>query len=339
MDIRALWSSFEQVRALVLGDVMLDEYIVGNVSRISPEAPVGVLQRKEQFFCLGGGANVAHNIFRLGATPHLISVIGDDHEGEVLVHLLQSLGMRSDGLIRSASRTTSVKTRFMSGGHHLLRVDKEQDMALEADLSTRYLQASLKALDESDVVIFQDYDKGVLSPRFIQEVVKAAHRKGIKVVADPKFRHFFSYEGVDLLKPNLKEFRAAQQSVSKGGEVSSGTESFDIKALEKEVQNFCARMDVGAMLVTLSEKGMYLQDREQRLHVASRAHEVVDVSGAGDSVISVVGICMALGVEAEIMLHIANLAAGWVCEQAGAVPIEGKVLLERMKKYNFFKKR
>ncbi|MBK9275993.1 MAG: D-glycero-beta-D-manno-heptose-7-phosphate kinase [Flavobacteriales bacterium] len=314
------FEAFARTNALVLGDVMLDAYLWGRVDRISPEAPVPVVHVQERSARLGGAANVALNLRALGATPVVMTVVGDDEHAARLDQLFGGLGLPAEGLLRSAHRRTTVKTRVISGHQHIVRVDEEDDHVLTDGDSERLLEA-VKARVRSarpGVIVFEDYDKGVLSPPFIREVVRLAQAEGIPTAVDPKKRNFMAYQGVDLFKPNLKELREGlrmEVHASDAGQLRRA-----VKALENALGNRLT-------LVTLSEHGVLVHgDAEDHL-IPAHVRTIADVSGAGDTVIAVAALLLAQQAPARTLAAWANLAGGLVCEQVGVVPIDRDLLL------------
>ena len=317
MDVEAIFRSFGRTRVLVVGDVILDEYITGVVNRMSPEAPVPLLRREAQTFHLGGAANVAHSIKQLGAEPILCSVVGQDDAGQQIRGLLEAAQISTDTLLEDSTYVTSLKTRFLSKGHHLLRMDRELDEPIAPAVAEALVVAATAQVAACDVVLFQDYDKGVLSPAVIEAIIGAAKKRGCPVVVDPKHRNFFAYEGATLFKPNLRELCEALRISPTGT---------DIKALSAAAQQLRARLQLEQVMVTLSAEGIFLQEAAAEWLVPSIVRHVVDVSGAGDAVISVVSLCCACQVNPVDMVLMANVAGGWVCEQTGVAAIDHATL-------------
>ncbi len=320
-SINEVFAAFDELKVVLIGDVMLDSYLSGNVVRISPESPVPVVDCKKKDNRLGGSANVALNIRAMGATPLLFSVVGKDASGELLLKLLKEQGMSVTGIIVDESRPTTVKTRITSKGQQLLRVDEEQDTYLDADLETRLTQAIIKTLKQGDVdaLIFQDYDKGVITVNMINEVAAVAKELGVPVLADPKHRNFLNYRNITLFKPNLKEF-------SQG--IGEQIDQEHLGVLQQHCSDFKHRQSIDILLITLSENGIFVSGEED-LHFPTEVRFVSDVSGAGDTVISVATLCLALGLDLKHMVRLSNLGGGQVCEKPGVVPIDKQRLLER----------
>jgi rfaE bifunctional protein kinase chain/domain len=315
---------FEGLRVLVIGDVMIDAYLIGHVDRISPEAPVPVVAVQRKDYRLGGAANVALNLQALGAKPILCSVIGTDQEGNDLIQLLENANISCSGIIQSEERKTSSKTRVMAQNHQMIRIDNEQTNLL-SDYDTYVLSQRIlnDLLPGVDVVLFEDYDKGVISETLIEHVVQKAAHLGKKVVVDPKHRNFMFYKNVDLFKPNLKELKEGFQVNTD----PSMRDEFElaIKKLFKELQ-------IKNILLTMSERGVMISDGNTFEYFPAHLRKIADVSGAGDSVISVASLCVALGVSNKETALLSNLAGGLVCEEVGVVPIDVQKLKEEAAK-------
>jgi rfaE bifunctional protein kinase chain/domain len=315
---------FEGLKVLVIGDVMIDAYLIGHVERISPEAPVPVVAVERKEYRLGGAANVALNLVALGAKPILCSVIGEDLNGNDLLVLLENAGVSSSGIIRSKERQTTTKTRVMAQNHQMIRIDNEQtDVISEYDsyvLSQRIINDLLPA---ADVVLFEDYDKGVISLGLIEQIVQHAHKHKIKVVVDPKKRNFINYKGVDLFKPNLKELRDG---------FKKDADPNDPAAFEMAVSDLMRVMELKNIMVTMSERGVMISDGVKFEYIPAHIRKIADVSGAGDTVISVASLCVALGLSNKEIAALSNLAGGLVCEEVGVVPINITRLAEEAAK-------
>lgn len=311
------------MKVLVVGDVMIDSYVWGKVNRISPEAPVPVVEAARRENRLGGAANVAQNLRALGATPILCSVIGNDAEGDILLRLMQETGMPTEGMVQHGHRITTVKHRIISGSQHLLRIDAEVTHPLLLQEREALVERVRALAPTADVIIFEDYDKGVLTPEVITEIVSIAKAHGIPTTVDPKKRNFLSYEGVSLFKPNLKELR-------EGLNLESGADL--LEEVRQGVSILKERMDVERVMVTLSEKGVFITDFVRQYHIPAHHREITDVSGAGDTVISVASLCLAVGMPIELVAGIANIAGGLVCEHVGVVPIERQRLMADTKR-------
>ncbi len=319
MDVKQLFDSFSKLRVLIIGDVMLDSYIWGSVDRISPEAPVPVINVKKKDFRLGGAANVALNIASLGATPVLCALVGNDEDGRKLFQRLDENKMPKDGMVISSYRPTTVKTRVIASHQHVVRVDEESDREASAEEEKLLLERIQKLLPDCDVVIFEDYDKGVINLSLIKKTVELARNRNIPTVVDPKKRNFLSYTGVTLFKPNLKELREGLKV-----EVNASNQ----QQVENSVSLLKERLKTSGVMVTLSEHGVYLDYENQKIKLPAHAREIADVSGAGDTVVSVAALCVALHQQPEIVAGLSNLAGGLVCQHVGVVSIDKKELLE-----------
>lgn len=316
-NTEGLFEAFNRLKVLVIGDLMIDSYIWGKVERISPEAPVPIVHITERDERLGGAANVGFNIKALGATPILCGLIGADREGDQLVKLLEANGMSLAGLVRSEQRPTTIKHRVISGSTHLLRIDQETDAITTQKESDALFKTVQQLIDQVDVIIFEDYDKGVLNPLLIQQVITLAKSKKIPTVVDPKKRNFLAYKGCTLFKPNRKELK-------EGLKVESDLK--DLSELEISVVDLLHKLECENVLITLSEQGVYWTNGTQKLHIPAHARKIIDVSGAGDTVISVVALCVAAKLAPEKIASYSNLAGGLVCEHVGVVPIEANAL-------------
>ena len=305
-----LFESFHPIKALIIGDVMVDRYVYGRVRRISPEAPIPIVQVTHRENRPGGAANVALNIRALGAQPILFSVVGDDADAVILQQELDAKGIAGDGLILSPKRMTTVKQRVISGSHQMLRMDEEMDTSISAEDSNRLKGNILQRLPEVDVVILQDYDKGCLTRELISDIIHEAERLNIPTIADPKKRHFLDYKGVSMLKPNLKE-------LSEGLGWDNETAN-----LHESGSDLLKQLACKSLMVTLSDKGVFFTDSKLTLTVPAKLRRIADVSGAGDTVLAIAALCVASGVSTDVMVHLANLAGGIVCESPGVVPVD-----------------
>jgi rfaE bifunctional protein kinase chain/domain len=323
--IKTAIESFSKLKVLVIGDVILDAYYRGKVERISPEAPVPVLDIHSKEYRLGGAANVALNVKDLGADCTVCSVIGQDDAGSRLKDLMQTEQLPLDGLIETSQRPTTVKTRLVSGFSQLLRMDEEVTAEVDAQDEERLLERILQLIESNqpDAIIFEDYDKGAITPKVISTVIAAAQAKSIPVTVDPKRKHFFAYAGVSLFKPNLKELKEGLGLP----QLKSAPE-----ALEDAFQQLNERMQVNAALFTLSEHGVYITDGEQSEHIPAVKRSIADVSGAGDTVIATATCALASGLGMAEIAFLSNLAGGWVCQFPGVVSIkQGDLLAETSK--------
>ncbi|HRW74465.1 MAG: hypothetical protein H6568_14010 [Lewinellaceae bacterium] len=320
-------TSLRGLRVLVLGDVMIDRYVRGHVQRISPEAPVPVVELRSSASRLGGAANVALNVKELGADPVLVAVVGQDQEAAELERLVDEAGLSDHSfLIREPGRKTTIKTRIIAGNQHLLRVDSEDTHPVSPESVASLMVRLEEEIRQTpvDVIILQDYDKGVLSPAMIRSVIGLAGRYQIPVTVDPKFRHFLQYAGCTLFKPNLKELSEGLARVIHPVE----------EELQQAVRELHSLMAHQYTLVTLSEKGIYWYDhgRDQGGIIPPEARDIIDVCGAGDTVIAVASMTLAGGMALHDLAAVANLAGGLVCERVGVVPIDATALFHEVER-------
>lgn len=324
-ELHKLFNAFNGLKVMIIGDVMVDSYIWGSVKRLSPEAPVpivNVVKRENRF---GGAANVAINIQSLGAVPIMCTVIGEDEKGDTFLKILNEKNMPATGIVRSTERPTTVKFRIIGNNAHLLRVDEEADNILtESESAALYTRIdNLIQQGSIDVIIFEDYDKGVISPQLIEKVMLLAHQKSIPVVVDPKKNNFLAYKGVDLFKPNFRELCDGLKA-----ELSFN----DMPNLIKTLTAFQKEQGIATILLSLSENGVLVSEitgnNYQTFHIPAHLRSIADVSGAGDTLISVAALGIALKLDAFSMASLANLAGGVVCEYVGVVPVDKNRLFD-----------
>lgn len=298
--LAGLLPRFAECRVLVLGDIMLDRYVLGDVRRISPEAPIPVLKAQARRAVLGGAANVAQNVAALGAGAVLVGVVGMDDAATEISRLLAAAPAIAACLVPAPARPTTVKTRFMSGSHQLLRLDEEESGPLDAALETQVLAGFEHALAQADVVVLSDYAKGVLTDRVLAGAVARARAAGRRVIADPKRASFTAYRGVDVLTPNEAEAARA-----------AGLPTDDDAGAVQAGEQALVQAEAGAVLVTRSARGLTLVRRDRPpLHLPTRAQAVADVSGAGDTLIAAFAIGLACGADMPEAAMLANAAAG-----------------------------
>lgn len=323
-DFRKVFKEFNRLKVLVVGDVMVDAYLFGQVTRISPEAPVPIVNVEKRLNMLGGAANVALNIKAMGAIPVLCSVIGNDRKGDELLQLLEEEKMMAEGLVRSPHRITTTKFRVIGNKAQLLRVDEEISSDLEAAEEQLLLQNIKGILSRQDVaaVIFQDYNKGVLTEKVIREATAMAAGKNIPVVVDPKKRNFTEYEHATLFKPNLKELREG---------LNMDIHPADTASLEKAAGWLHENMHIRLVMATLSEAGVFISEFDNgqatSMRIPAHIRTIADVSGAGDTVVSLAALCLAAGLAPHEIASVSNLGGGMVCEHVGVVPVDKKRLL------------
>ncbi|MCW3078132.1 MAG: ADP-heptose synthase, bifunctional sugar kinase/adenylyltransferase [Bacteroidetes bacterium] len=328
--IRDIFKSFNNLNVLIIGDVMIDSYLWGKVNRISPEAPVPIVAVTKKERRLGGAANVALNIQALGANPILCSVIGVDHEGLAFLDLLKHQKLSQKGILKCRDRITTVKTRVIGNNAQLLRVDDEVESEI-APSETQQLLTLISYIiqhDKIDVIIFEDYNKGLITPKLINKVVELAKSKGIPTCVDPKKKNFHAYKGVSLFKPNFKELKEG---------LKMDIRSDNIGELQRAISSFRVKQKAETIIVTLAEKGIITNSRKIKEHIFAHVRSIADVSGAGDTVISVASLCRALECSDFVTAALANLSGGLVCEQVGVVPINKIEFLEEALKLDFVK--
>lgn len=326
-NLEDIFSAFDRLTVLIVGDVMIDSYLWGKSTRISPEAPVPIVNVVKREKRLGGAANVALNVQAMGATPLLCSVIGDDPDGGDFLRLMEERGLSTEGIVQSPERVTTIKHRIIAGGQQLLRVDAEIEHNL-ADYEERHLEEHfLKLLDRADVIVFEDYDKGVFSEKNIARFIELANERGIPNVVDPKKKNFLSYKGCTLFKPNLKELK-------EGLKVEFADEN--LPAFEEAVAQLQSKLATKQVLVTLSERGVFIADGEEKSYIPAHRRAISDVSGAGDTVISIAALCMALRTSLPFMAGLSNLGGGLVCEQVGVVPVDRKRLYKEAQEHGLY---
>nr|WP_293836554.1 bifunctional ADP-heptose synthase [uncultured Arsenicibacter sp.] len=319
MTVDELFTAFDSLRVLIIGDVMLDSYVWGKVERISPEAPVPVVNVQSRELRLGGAGNVLLNVQALGAEAIICSVIGTDGPGDMLVGQLCDRGLNCDGLIRSESRITTIKERIIAGSQQVVRVDTETDKAITVQERSQLIAKAKELIPSCHVIIFEDYDKGVLGKEAIAEITAFANEHNVPTVVDPKKRNFLDYHYTTLFKPNLKELREGLKvdfDVDNAGE------------FQAVVTQLKAQMSVKGALITLSERGVFIDFNGEKHHLPAHLRKIADVSGAGDTVISIAACCVALRQPPHIIAGLSNLGGGLVCESLGVVPIDKALLKE-----------
>ncbi|WP_341906358.1 bifunctional ADP-heptose synthase [Fluviicola taffensis] len=321
MTIHEILAAFKTKRILVIGDVMIDAYMLGKVYRVSPEAPVPIVSLESQEQRLGGAANVALNLQSMGATPILCAIVGSDKDGKMLKQLLEEQNMLSTGIVASENRVTTVKTRVIGNQQQLLRIDAEDTHPLNEQEEQLFLASVEKTIqtEKIDAIIFEDYNKGLLTPTVIGGIIALAKKHEIPTTVDPKKDNFLAYKGVTLFKPNLKELK-------EGVGIDCSFQKRDLfdQAIDLLEQNLGNEIT----FVTLSEYGVYIKNQEQKFHTPAHVRNIADVSGAGDTVISVATLCLTAELSIESIAELSNLAGGLVCEKSGVVSIEPDQLIQ-----------
>ena len=330
MSLQTVLDQLEGRHVLIIGDVILDEYIWGDVNRISPEAPVPVLEIAAETTRTGGAANVAQNIVNLGGQVDLIGVVGDDSNGKTLIQMLEKIGIDASGICIDSDRPTSTKTRVIartsdtstSTHQQLVRLDRESQAPVKTAIHERLLENALSRIPNVDAIVFEDYDKGGVSSRLIEGVLRTARQHGKPVVVDPKVENFWNYKGVTSITPNHKEAGlAVNQRISDADSlVSVGAEILD-------------RLNLEGLLITRGEQGMSLfrrtRDGELRVdHIPTQAQEVFDDTGAGDTVVAVYTLALAAKADMLEAAQLSNLAGGIVCSEVGCVAVNREQLLQ-----------
>jgi rfaE bifunctional protein kinase chain/domain len=319
--MKEILEKFNGLKVLVVGDVMIDAYYFGKVERISPEAPVPVVAVEKKENRLGGAANVAMNLVALGAKPIVCSVVGDDMDGNDLINLFHENGVGTSGIVKSKDRITTVKLRVISQATQMLRIDSEVTKPINNTESAELVKRIHELLNDADVLIFEDYDKGVLTQDNIKAITAEAKNKGIPVVVDPKKRNFNFYNEANLFKPNLKELKEG---------LKADFDDEDKSAFEESIAALMSKMNLKNVMVTMSERGVMITNGKDFHYIPAHIRKIADVSGAGDTVISVAALCFALALDIKQAAELSNLAGGLVCEEVGVVPIDKKKLEEEI---------
>lgn len=318
--IQDLFSKFDSLHVVVVGDVMLDKYWWGDIERISPEAPVPIVALHHEESRLGGAANVALNLKALGAKVSIASVIGDDANGVLLASLCAEQGMDTSLLLKSKQRPTTSKIRVMSKNQHVLRLDDEVTSELLVEEEHPFIDMVLRFLqrEKPQVLIFEDYNKGVLKENVIHRITQHCKEIGVITAVDPKKNNFLAYKEVDIFKPNLKEVREG---------LHMSIDTVDEQNLTAVHEALFAALQHRTTFITLSEKGVYYNDGTKQALLPCHRRNIADVSGAGDTVIATAALVYAITKDPAIMAAISNIAGGIVCEEVGVVPIDKATLI------------
>jgi rfaE bifunctional protein kinase chain/domain len=321
MNLKQLFASFPSVKVGVVGDVMLDTYMWGHVERISPEAPVPIVSLNKKEYRIGGAGNVALNLASLGARSSILTVMGNDDDGRQLKAMFEENGIDTRYVLTSDSRITTNKMRIISRNQQMMRLDSEVTNDLDANDEKKLLDAVTRYIREEKpaVIIFEDYNKGVLKDSLIRGVIALCKAEGVLTAVDPKRKNFFSYKGVDIFKPNLKEVREGLNLIME----TVNSQSLDhIDAALRE------QLSHAISFITLSEKGVYYSNGTSSRLIPSHIRNIADVSGAGDTVIAVASLVYAATGDTDLMGEVANIAGGLVCEEVGTVAINKERLLQ-----------
>ena len=313
--------NFSSKKILVIGDIMLDSYIWGNTSRISPEAPVPVIKVDRSEFTLGGAANVALNLKKLSSSPNIVGVVGDDKDGGTLKELLIRMGIESNGIIQDNSRNTTVKTRVIAQNQQVVRVDHEVEDSISDSIQNELMEKLKQYLPESNGVILSDYNKGVFTKEIIENILAEVKKYNLPVYVDPKKDNFTHFQNIRLFKPNLSEF-------------IDSTKLYEYDNFDDHCVQFQNKINAEYLLITKGEMGMSLFSDHSHQIIPTKAMMVHDVSGAGDTVISTFALCDLSDADSLEAATIANYAAGRVCEEVGVVPISKEMLLDTIGFHN-----
>ncbi len=324
VDFDKLFAEFSNIKVGVVGDVMLDVYWWGHVERISPEAPVPVVALDKNEYRLGGAGNVALNLAALGANVSILTVTGADDNAATLIKLYNDQHIHTSWLLQLPSRITTTKTRIISRNQQMLRLDAEITKELSIDDENALLQKTEQYIlaEQPQVIIFEDYNKGVLTERVISEITALCKKHNIITSVDPKRKNFFSYKGVDIFKPNLKEVKDGLNLL---------VEEVNLQTLNDIHQQLQNKLHHAISFITLSERGVFYQhDKDARI-LPSHLRNIADVSGAGDTVIAVASLIYAATKRVDLMAQVANIAGGLVCEEVGTVAVNKNSLLDECK--------
>jgi D-beta-D-heptose 7-phosphate kinase/D-beta-D-heptose 1-phosphate adenosyltransferase len=311
MTYSRIISQFRKKKILVIGDLILDRYIWGKVDRISPEAPVPVVEVTAENFLLGGASNVANNVVALGGRATIVGVAGNDIAGGIMMKMIEERGIQCGGVFWSSTRPTATKTRIIAHNQQVVRFDRENKDKVDGKVLKGLIEYIRNATPNHDAVIISDYKKGVISSELVTEVLKHSKPKNIFVSVDPKVRHFHCYKNVSLITPNIME-----------ASVASGIEIKDEKSLVNAGRALCKKISCDAILITRGEYGMSLFEKDKVTHIPTVAKNVYDVTGAGDTVIATFTIAYAAGASMEEAAVIANHAAGIVVGEVGTAVVK-----------------
>lgn len=319
--LKTIVNKFKDKKILIIGDLILDEFIWGKVNRISPEAPVPVVWVENESFMPGGAANVANNITALGGKAYLAGIIGNDDRGAILKSELSGKGINTSGIFMDSSRPTTLKSRVIAHSQQVVRIDREKLGSIDKETNQRMIAYILGIMDEIDGLVIEDYGKGVITPELLKPVVSAARRKNKIIAVDPKEDHINYYKGVTVITPNNHEASKA-----------SGIKITDLDTLKKAGDLLLKKLNLKIALVTLGEEGMSVFERGKPFEkIPTVAQEVYDVSGAGDTVISCYTLCLVSGASSIEAAHISNCAAGIVVGKVGISVVTPEELIARIK--------
>lgn len=325
MNFESIFQQFNQMKIAVLGDVMLDTYWWGHVDRISPEAPVPVVAFDKREVRIGGAGNVALNTVSLGASTTILTVIGNDNDGKQLVDLLEQNNIHTKYIVTTSNRVTTNKTRIMSRNQQMLRLDCEVTTDINKDTEKQLLQKIEEyfKIEQPHVLIFEDYNKGVLTATVINEVITLCKKYGVLTAVDPKRKNFLSFKSVDIFKPNLKEVKDGLNLL---------IDEVSLPVLQKIHIQLQQILGHSISLITLSEKGVFYQNGNESKIIPTHVRNIADVSGAGDTVIAVASLVYATTGQIGLAAEMANIAGGLVCEEVGTAAIQKQKFLNECKK-------
>jgi D-glycero-beta-D-manno-heptose-7-phosphate kinase len=320
-ELKELFDRIPALHVVVVGDVMLDKYWWGEVDRVSPEAPVPIVALKRRESRLGGAANVALNCKALGAKVTLASVIGDDADGQLLTELAEEVGISTTLVMPSKYRPTTTKTRVISRNQQMMRLDDEVSTDLVTEEEHPFIDKVLRFLqtEKPQILIFEDYNKGVLKENVIKRIAEHCKEIGIITAVDPKKKNFLSYKEVTIFKPNLKEIREGLYLPIQHVNIA------ELNDADKELKS---QLHHAITFITLSEKGVFYNDGKEAVIIPSHIRNISDVSGAGDTVIATAAVVYALTKNVRLMAEVSNIAGGLVCEEVGVVPIDKQLLID-----------
>jgi rfaE bifunctional protein kinase chain/domain len=327
LQLKSIFTKINHLKVFVVGDAMLDNYWMGDIDRISPEAPVPVLTVNKKESRPGGAANVALNCKSLGAEVYLLTMLGNDDGGKTLINQLNNQAIRTDFCIKSKERVTTSKTRVLSKNQQIIRIDEEKTDELSVKDEHHFIDTCLRAIqiEKPDVLIFEDYNKGLLKKNVIEKIITHCKHVGVITAVDPKLNNFLSYKGIDIFKPNLKEIKEA---------LNLKVDTITLSTLKEMHKKLNLALDNDISMITLSEKGIFIQQGKEAHLIPAHIRRIADVSGAGDTVIAVAALIYTVTKNSFLSAKISNLAGGLVCEQVGVVPIDKKLLIDEFIKTN-----
>tara|TARA_B100001175_G_scaffold161270_1_gene136682 strand:- start:3382 stop:4371 length:990 start_codon:yes stop_codon:yes gene_type:complete len=327
MSLKRFFNKINGIKVIIVGDVMVDSYTFGKIERNSPEAPVPIVNVENKENRIGGAANVALNIKSLGGIPYLCSCIGKDNYGKIFLELLEKNKISTDSIIIDSKRKTTVKERVIVKKNHIVRIDNETTNDLSYKFQKIVREKIFKLSKKCDLLIIQDYDKGLLNKNFINEIIKKLKNK-ITITVDPKFKNFKFYDNISLLKPNLIE-------ACKG--LNLNIKSIPKNKIGLAAQKYLLKKKIKFIMITMSKNGILIIDKKTISHFKTKSKDIVDVSGAGDTVIAIASICVYLSTSVPFLCNISNLAGKIVCQSSGVVPINKSILLDKVKENELIK--